>query len=113
MGRPSVGAARRVRLGLGPATPWFYGGYFAPEPYYPTPALWLTDYLLAANLRLAYESQQQQQAPPPEMAESNGVALTPEIKMQIAEEVRQQLAARASRVGAVLVGTSHSRRGRG
>jgi hypothetical protein len=36
--------------------PWFYGGYFAPAPYYSTASLWLTDYLLAANLRLAYSS---------------------------------------------------------
>lgn len=36
--------------------PWFYGGYFAPAPYYPTASLWLTDYLLAANLKAAYES---------------------------------------------------------
>jgi hypothetical protein len=40
--------------GWGPA-PWFYGGYFAPAPYYPTASLWLTDYLLAENLRAAYE----------------------------------------------------------
>ncbi|HVO10003.1 MAG TPA: hypothetical protein VMX54_04550, partial [Vicinamibacteria bacterium] len=80
--------------GWGPSVPWFYGGYFAPEPFYPTPALWLTDFLLAANLRLAYENQQQWgQQPPPEMGQGGGVVLTPEVKAQIAEEVRQQLAA--------------------
>ena len=41
--------------GWGPA-PWFYGGYFAPELVYPTAALWLTDFLLAENLKLAYEN---------------------------------------------------------
>ena len=41
--------------GWGPA-PWFYGGYFAPAPYYPTASLWLTDYLLAENLKLAYSN---------------------------------------------------------
>jgi hypothetical protein len=43
------------------AAPWygFYGGYFAPAPVYPYAALWLTDYLIAENLRLAYEASQQ------------------------------------------------------
>ena len=82
--------------GWAPASPWFYGGYFAPAPVYDTPALWLTDYLLAANLQAGYDNQQQQyqdqqQGPPPQMAQSNGVMLTPEIKAQIAEEVKQQL----------------------
>jgi hypothetical protein len=42
------------------ASPWygFYGGYFAPAPVYPIAALWLTDYLIAENLRLAYEASQ-------------------------------------------------------
>ena len=41
------------------AAPWYgyYGYYFAPAPVYPYPALWLTDYLLAANLQAAYEAQ--------------------------------------------------------
>jgi len=43
------------------AAPWygFYGGYYAPAPVYPYAALWLTDYLIAENLRLAYEASQQ------------------------------------------------------
>jgi hypothetical protein len=56
--------------------------------------LWLTDFLLAANLQAAYDNQQQyqdQQQGAPQMAQSNGVMLTPEIKAQIAEEVKQQL----------------------
>ena len=81
-------------------SPWFgfYGGYFAPAPYYPSASLWLTDYLLAENLRLAYENRQAanaeaaEQMPPP-MAQNNGVVLTPEIKQMIADEVQQQLAA--------------------
>jgi hypothetical protein len=83
--------------------PWFgfYGGYFTPAPVYPTASLWLTDYLLAENLRLAYESRQAalqsgQPAPPPEEYQQQGAApvtLTPEIKAAIAEEVRQQLEA--------------------
>jgi hypothetical protein len=82
--------------GWGPA-PWFYGGYFAPEPVYPTASLWLTDYLLAENLKLSYQNRMaangegsQQQ---PALGQSSSVALTPEVKQMIAEEVQQQLAA--------------------
>ncbi len=92
--------------GWGPA-PWygFYGGYFAPAPVYPTAALWLTDFLLAENLRLAYEArkdrerereyqEQREEAATPEVqTSSREVTLTPEVKAAIAEEVRQQLAA--------------------
>jgi len=31
--------------------PWFYGGYFAPAPYYVSASLWLTDFIIAENLR--------------------------------------------------------------
>lgn len=74
------------------AEPWYGwdGGYFTPAPVYPTPALWLTDFLLGANLRLAYEDQQQNGEAPPQ-ASAPAVALSPEIKQLIAEEVRQQL----------------------
>lgn len=39
--------------------PWYgyYGGYFEPYPVYPSAAFWLTDYLVAASLRAAYEAQ--------------------------------------------------------
>jgi len=81
--------------GWGPSMPWFYGGYFAPAPYYPTPALWLTDFVLAASLQLAYGNPQPQWGPPPPPppGPGAGVMLTPEIKAEIAEEVRRQLAA--------------------
>jgi len=76
--------------GWGPRPAWFYGGYFAPAPYYTDPAFWLTDYLLAENLRLAYQSQE---APPPP-AETT---MTPEqmaaMKQMIADEVRRQIQA--------------------
>jgi hypothetical protein len=38
-------------------SPWYrpYRYYFTPYPVYPYASLWLTDYLLAENLRLAYE----------------------------------------------------------
>jgi hypothetical protein len=75
--------------------PWYgyYGFYFTPAPIYPTPALWLTDYLLAENLKQAYENQQQSGELPPPPPEGQAVALSPEVKQAIAEEVRQQLVA--------------------
>ena len=87
-------------------SPWYsyYGGYFAPAPMYPTAALWLTDFLLAENLRLAYEARRDAEAnaaaaqanePPPPAAEGQGYTsqITPELKQAIAEEVSAQLAA--------------------
>lgn len=89
--------------GWGPA-PWYgyYGGYFAPAPFYPTAALWLTDFLLAENLKLAYENHREAQREnayeePATTAEvqpgPQAVTLTPEVKEAIAAEVRQQIAA--------------------
>jgi hypothetical protein len=82
--------------GWGPAPVWFYGGYFAPAPYYSDPTLWLTDYLLAENLKLAYQDGQASGADsgtPPPPPTQNAFALTPETKQMIAEEVRQQIQA--------------------
>jgi hypothetical protein len=64
--------------------------------------LWLTDYVIAENLRLAYESQVAAyagQAPPPPDAQS-AAALTPEMKALIDDEVRQQIAAERVASGA-------------
>jgi hypothetical protein len=81
--------------------PWYgyYGGYFAPAPVYPSASLWLTDYLLAQDLELAYENRQQAQqlaqppAEPPQAAPPNTAAtLSPEVKQLVAEEVKRQLA---------------------
>ena len=92
--------------------PWYgyYGGYFEPYPSYASPAFWLTDFLIAANLQVAYAARNEANAdaatdvqannaqanngrgdPPP--AASNAVALSPEVKQAIAEEVKAQLAA--------------------
>jgi hypothetical protein len=83
--------------------PWYgyYGYYFAPAPVYASPALWITDYLLAANLQAAYEARAAAQgaanadAAAEEQPASGGgaVGLTPEVKQQIADEVRAQIAA--------------------
>lgn len=90
------GAAVYYSWGWGPA-PWYgyYGYYFAPAPFYPTASLWLTDYLLAENLRAAYEAQSQDGDPPAPSAQAanTNVVLTPEVKQAIAEEVQAQLQA--------------------
>ena len=94
-------------------TPWYgyYGGYFTPYPAYATASLWLTDYLLAENLRAAYEAQQEAAAegaaldqplsmawgggldPRGDQAPVSTVKLTPELKDQISEEIKAEIAA--------------------
>jgi hypothetical protein len=75
-------------------SPWYgyYGGYFTPYPVYSSPALWLTDYMIAATLQAAYEeriaaaAQQSNYYPP-----AGQVTMTPEVKQAIADEVRRQV----------------------
>jgi hypothetical protein len=93
------GTPVRYGWGGGIVAPWFgfYAGYFTPYQAYASPDQWLTDYLLAQNLRLAYENQQagnadQAQPAPPNM-QAAAAPVSPEIKALIADEVRQQLAA--------------------
>jgi len=91
--------------------PWYasYGYYYAPAPVYSSPSLWLTDYLLAENLKLAYQAQAnantanqaqsnaqayaQPNTPAPQPSQRDNVALSPEVKQAIAEEVKAELAA--------------------
>ena len=75
---------------------WYrsYGYYFAPSPYYDSAALWLTDYLLAANLQAEYESRAQASPPAGQDAAADAQAtITPEMKQLIADEVRAQIQA--------------------
>jgi hypothetical protein len=69
----------------------FYGGYFAPEAMYPSASLWLTDYLLAENLRQSYEDRQ---AAGEQLLsqDGQGTPLTPEVKQAIADQVSRELA---------------------
>jgi hypothetical protein len=77
------------------ASPWFgfYGGYFAPYPVYPSAAFWLTDYIISQDLQAAYaahlEAGEVDGAP---SAAGAPPALTPDVKQEIADEVRNQLA---------------------
>ena len=102
------------------AAPWYgyYGPYFAPAPVYPYASLWLADYLIAANLRLAYEAAAEADASAsaspdyapymvPTGAAADGVtaygggmefnadaaaaAMSPEIKNLVADEIKSQI----------------------
>jgi len=105
--------ASPIAWGLGAwgwgGSPWwgFYGGWWNPYPVYAGPAFWLTDYLIAANLQAAYAARQDAVAdavagdggggdPPP--AAPTQVALTPEVKQAIADEVKAQLAEQQAQV---------------
>jgi len=73
--------------------PWYgyFGYYFNPYPVYPSASLWLTDYLISTSLESAFAAHQE--AGEVVGDPSNGAApLTPDVKQQIADEVRNQLA---------------------
>ncbi|HEY2498534.1 MAG TPA: hypothetical protein VGK24_15845 [Candidatus Angelobacter sp.] len=82
--------------------PWYasYGYYYQPYPVYPSASLWLTDYLLAESLRAAYDARAEANANAMQQdanysTNDNGgggqVALSPEVKQMIADEVKRQL----------------------
>ena len=97
--------------------PWwgFYGGWWNPYPVYAAPYYWLTDYLIAANLQAAYAARTEANADAmaadaaasagdgggdaAPAASSGPVALTPEVKEAIAQEVKAQLAAQQAQAG--------------
>lgn len=82
-----------VIYGWAPA-PWtgVYGAFYTPEPSYPTAALWIADFMIAENLRLAYEAQM---AGGGQMAyqeqTSTGAPMSLEVKNMLAEQVRQEI----------------------
>ncbi len=73
--------------------PWhrYYGYYFSPYPVYPSAAFWLTDYLISSNLQAAYAAHQEAGEMNGDPKASGVAPLTPDVKDQIAEEVRNQL----------------------
>ncbi len=92
--------------------PWFgfYAGWWNPYPVYAAPYFWLTDWMIAANLQAAYAAQQEAAADAAgaaaaasdgQAADSGGgggdgggqVALSPEVKQAIADEVKAQIQA--------------------
>lgn len=90
--------------------PWYgyYGAYYAPYPVYPSAAFWLTDYLIAASLQSAYEAQAAANAlllpmtpdgtlvaslMPLAATGADATKLSPDVKKDIADEVKTTLAA--------------------
>ena len=73
--------------------PWYgaYGFYFTPYPAYASASLWLTDYIISQQLAAAYAANAAMQAQVGGAAEG-AVALTPDVKNLIAEEVKRQIA---------------------
>jgi hypothetical protein len=111
------------------AAPWYgyYGWYFQPYPVYPAAAFWLTDYLIAANLQAAYAAQAQAAADAGVSLNTfsnddtliastaggaavgnNQVALSPEIKRAITEEVKAELTAEQAQAAAAKSGTQQA-----
>ncbi len=77
------------------ASPWiaYYG--FAPYPTYAGPPYWLTDYMISQDLAANYQAAQDTQSlGSPSAAE--GSELTTEVKQQIADEVKYQVALESS-----------------
>jgi hypothetical protein len=76
-------------------SPWYgyYGGYFQPYPVYPSASYWLTDYIISQNLQAAYAAHQEAGEVDGAQSSAGGPpALTPDVKQQIADEVKGQLA---------------------
>jgi hypothetical protein len=71
------------------ATPWYghYQGYFKPDSAYSSPAQWLTDYLLAATLFVAYTTKGQASDPPA----TNAAAVSPQVKQALTDEITNQV----------------------
>jgi hypothetical protein len=96
-------------------SPWYglYGGWWNPYPVYAAPYYWLTDYLISQQLQAAYAARAEANADgmaadasasggggdAAPAAASSQVALTPEVKEAIAQEVKAQLAAQQSQAG--------------
>ena len=74
--------------------PWYgyYGFYFNPYPAYAAPSLWLTDYLISSTLTAAYAAQQEAHTEAVAQANTGTPLLTDDVKAQIAEEVKAQIA---------------------
>jgi hypothetical protein len=79
--------------GWGPS-PWvgYYGYYFTPYGTYPSAPYWLTDYMISQDLAAEYQAAQENQSLGPAQSAGAAQELTPEVKQQIADEVRFQIA---------------------
>ena len=77
-------------------SPWYgyYGWYFAPYPEYIGASYWLTDYMIAQDLQENYAAQQAASdiGAAPAAPADGATELTPEVKQEIADEVKNELA---------------------
>jgi len=75
-------------------SPWYgyYGYYFAPSPFYASPADWLADYAISQTLAAGYAAQQEANLQAANSPNTGQPLITPEVKQQIADEVRAQIA---------------------
>jgi hypothetical protein len=69
----------------------YYGGYFAPAPYYSSPAFWLTDYMIAATLEMAYQDRMNANLAMQAGYDAGQPGITPEVRQLVADEVSRQL----------------------
>jgi hypothetical protein len=74
--------------------PWFeyYGGYYTPLEVYPSPALWLADFVVAESLRAAYLSRVEYETEPEGLYAAANTPVSPELRREIAQQVQFQLA---------------------
>jgi len=89
-------------------SPWYghYNYYFTPYRVYPSASFWLTDYLIASSLELAYQDRQAGQASAFDSSAPGGaVALSEDVKQEIADEVQRQLALENSERQAAVQGS--------
>ena len=94
-------------------SPWYgyYGAYYQPYPVYPSAALWVTDFMIAASLQAAYAAQENARLGPDASDDRTLVAsmmpipaaetakLTPEVKQALADEVKATIAAEQAEAG--------------
>jgi hypothetical protein len=75
--------------------PWYgyYGSYFTPYRTYPTASAWLTDYVIADDLRAAYEARPSAAPSSEDAAPGGEPQLDPDVKQVIANEIKRQIAA--------------------
>jgi len=87
---------RPIHYGWGwGGSPWYgrYHGFFQPYSEYPSAAYWLTDYMIAQDLQAAYAAHQEAGEADGSLSAANGPPLmTPDVKQQIANEVKSQVA---------------------
>ena len=74
--------------------PWYsyFGSYFQPYSVYPSAAYWLTDYVISYDLQAAYAAHQEAGGPDAGPLPPDAKPITPEVKQQIADEVKAQIA---------------------